>query len=73
MNASTVGNIGQHALSISSILIYASIVFVFGQKRQHDSTGTDTTGGVLDQRWGKKKDIADQRTLLLPKLTSIVV
>lgn len=46
MNASTVGNIG-HALNISSILIYASIVFVFGQKR-HDS---DTTGGVLDLRW----------------------
>mmetsp|Transcript_10346 Transcript_10346/g.14518 ORF Transcript_10346/g.14518 Transcript_10346/m.14518 type:complete len:296 (-) Transcript_10346:1342-2229(-) len=48
MNASTVGNIG-HTLNISSILIYASIVFIFGQQR-HDPN-SKTTGGVLDQRW----------------------
>jgi len=63
MNASTVGNIG-HALSISSILIYASIVFVFGQKRQHDSTGTDTTGGVLDQRWEEEGYCRSENTTI---------
>mmetsp|Transcript_19939 Transcript_19939/g.30805 ORF Transcript_19939/g.30805 Transcript_19939/m.30805 type:complete len:296 (-) Transcript_19939:1650-2537(-) len=48
MNASTVGNIG-HTLNISCILIYVSIVFIFGQQRNDASS--KMLGGVLDKRW----------------------
>ena len=59
MYASTIGNVG-HALNIIFIVIYASIVFFFGQQKHDNNFKTvdaeTRTGGrvgevVLDQRW----------------------